>query len=154
MRKLAVVLVAAALTGALGACASTGSGGGGGLSGSEVTAQELQEAPWSDMYAALSSHSWLDTQAGGFIISNRGATGLGGGDLGGQPEGTAPQSDPSARLALVMLDGSPITSNAESVLRGIDPEDVARVRILRPSEAATRFGVQGQNGAILIETSN
>lgn len=154
MRKLAVFLVAAALTGALGACASTGSAGGGGISGSEITAQELQDVPWSDLYATLSNHSWLEPTAGGFIIGNRGATALGGGNRGGNPQSTAPQSDPSARLALVLLDGSPITSGAESVLRGIAPEDVSRVRIMRPSEAATRFGTRGQHGAILIETGS
>src|SRR4030095_1249080 len=51
--------------------------------------------------------------------------------------------------ALIVLDGVPVPSNT---INYINPNDVERVDIMKGGQAATLFGSEGVNGAIIITT--
>jgi TonB-dependent SusC/RagA subfamily outer membrane receptor len=54
---------------------------------------------------------------------------------------------------LVVLDGMPIShGSVSSALRGLSPQDVARIDILRDPASASMYGIRGANGVIVITT--
>ena len=57
--------------------------------------------------------------------------------------------DPSAPL--FMLNGVPFEPGPGGVLRGIDPSEIATLKVLRPAESGL-YGMQGANGVVLITT--
>lgn len=132
------LLFAALLALTVAGCVTTSGARGGRVTGRRVTAEDLQGVPWTDAWEVLKNHAWLQANSGGFILTNRGATSLsisGGG-----------------RFVLVVLDHAPISGNAQAVLKGVPTEDIELIRILRPNEAATRYGVEGSDGAVLVTT--
>jgi TonB-linked SusC/RagA family outer membrane protein len=87
---------------------------------------------------------------------------LSGKVAGLQIQTTSQGADPNARVtlrgnrfvtgnneALVVLDGVPVGKGA---LFSINPNDIANVTVLKGGQAATLYGSDGVNGAILIET--
>lgn len=56
---------------------------------------------------------------------------------------------------LVVIDGAPVQpGQLSSVLTTLNPDDIARVRVLRDVASTNRYGARGANGVIEITTSN
>jgi len=74
------------------------------------------------------------SRSGGISMRVRG----GGGEIGAAP--------------LVVVDGDPLPSGAalESILGGIDPNDVVRVDVLKDISSTALYGTRGSNGVVLI----
>ena len=77
------------------------------------------------------------TTDGGFSIRIRGATSVMG------------NNEP-----LYILDGVPFAPSANGTLVGINPYDIASIRVLKDATDITMYGVRGANGVILIKTKS
>lgn len=60
---------------------------------------------------------------------------------------------------LIILDGRPLndalgsrTIPASAFLLDMEPEEIESVRVLSPVQAEFRYGLAGENGALVIET--
>ncbi len=53
---------------------------------------------------------------------------------------------------LYVLDGVPITPGPNGSLMGINPYDIASIKVLKDPADITMYGVRGANGVILIKT--
>lgn len=53
---------------------------------------------------------------------------------------------------LFVIDGLPIQLGADGALTGVNPEDVASIRVLKNVSDTAIYGVRGANGVILITT--
>lgn len=53
---------------------------------------------------------------------------------------------------LYVLDGVPITPGPNGSLSGINPYDIASIKVLKDPADITMYGVRGANGVILIKT--
>ena len=57
---------------------------------------------------------------------------------------------------LIVLDGLPIQGGpqlpASSIVLEMDPEEIESVQVLSPIQAEFRYGIDGGNGALVIET--
>ncbi len=53
---------------------------------------------------------------------------------------------------LFVIDGLPIQLGADGALTGINPQDVASIRVLKNASDTAAYGVRGANGVILIST--
>lgn len=55
---------------------------------------------------------------------------------------------------LVVIDGAPVQpGQLSSVLDNLNPNDIARVRVLKDVASTARYGTRGANGVLLITTS-
>lgn len=52
---------------------------------------------------------------------------------------------------LYVVDGIPIRPGPGGVLRGINPEDIESIEVLKPPDTAL-YGVRGANGVVVIKT--
>ncbi len=130
MQRLAAVVLGLLVA---GACASGGSGAS--VSGSTVTAADLENVPFTNAYEVLASHNSVDIRGGTLYLRGRGAGGI------NEPE-----------PALLVLDGTRMGGESAAVLQGIEVDTIDRIEILRPAEATNRFGTQGGGGAVVIRT--
>lgn len=56
---------------------------------------------------------------------------------------------------LVVIDGAPVQpGQLSTVLTTLNPNDIARVRVLKDVASTNRYGARGANGVIEITTSN
>jgi TonB-dependent SusC/RagA subfamily outer membrane receptor len=53
---------------------------------------------------------------------------------------------------LFVIDGLPIAPGADGALTGINPKDVASLRVLKNASETAAYGVRGANGVVLITT--
>lgn len=170
MKRLAVGSVLAVLVVSLG-CAS----GGAGLSSRDLGSTDLAEMQYSSLYDLLEAHTRVrvttPSGADALMVRVRGERSLTSGEIEGnrgeQPEnplggggGEQPQPPTQSNItggssqytgAVLYVDGSE-ESDPINWLRDTSPSEVSRLRILRPSEASSRFGGSGEVGAIAVTT--
>lgn len=172
MKRLAVGSVLAVLAVTMG-CAS----GGTGLSSRDLAATDLAGMQYSSLYELLETHNRVrvatPSGADGLFVRARGQRSLTSGDIEGNPgrpaEGVSRNppggggggEDQGAQGgefgtgssqytgALLYVDGSE-ESDPINWLRDTSLSQVERLRILRPSEASSRFGGSGDLGAIAV----
>lgn len=115
-----------------------------GLADQVVTGQWIRSSNIQDVFDALQSKVSGLRVANGFIRLGSPTS------LGGQPGGNG---EP-----LVLLDGVPVNAFSDgsiestvSLIRGLSPQDIERVEVLRYSNASA-YGSRGANGAIVITT--
>ena len=110
---------------------------GGGRDG--VTSEDLQRAPNVPIEQLLQSKVpgviVSRTEDGGIAIRMRGTTSLSGNN--------AP---------LYIVDGVPTEPGASGGLTGINPYDIASIKVLKDPAELTMYGVRGANGVIVIKT--
>lgn len=53
---------------------------------------------------------------------------------------------------LFVIDGFPIAFGADGALRGLNPHDVASIRVLKNVSETALYGARGANGVVLITT--
>lgn len=171
MKRLAVGSVLAVLAVSLG-CAS----GGGGLSSRDLGATDLSEMQYSSLYDLLEAHTRVrvttPSGADALMVRTRGERSLTSGEIEGdrgetenplgggggeepQPPSQSNITDGSSQWtgALLYVDGSE-ESDPINWLRDTSLSQVDRLRILRPSEASSRFGGSGNAGAVAVTTGN
>lgn len=53
---------------------------------------------------------------------------------------------------LYVIDGMPVQAGPGGALNGINPEDIARIEVLKDVGSTAMYGVRGANGVVLITT--
>ena len=53
---------------------------------------------------------------------------------------------------LYIVDGSPFTPGANGTLTGLNPYDIASIKVLKEATDLAMYGVRGANGVIVIKT--
>jgi TonB-dependent SusC/RagA subfamily outer membrane receptor len=53
---------------------------------------------------------------------------------------------------LFVIDGLPLEPGIDGALTGINPQDIASIRVLKNASETAAYGVRGANGVILITT--
>lgn len=53
---------------------------------------------------------------------------------------------------LYIVDGVPFSPSVEGGLSGINPNDIASIRVLKDAADITMYGIRGANGVIVIKT--
>lgn len=106
-----------------------------------VTAQQIQQSPDGDpiekQIMSRSSGVWVGRAADGSIaVRIRG----GSSSLYGNNE------------PLYILDGVPFQPGPGGSLSGINPYDIASIKVLKDPAEITMYGARGANGVILIRT--
>lgn len=117
----------------LAGCASTG-GSSTSIRGMTITAEDLLDTSYSDVFEVLDQHRMVVFRGDQMFYSGRGASSF---------NREVPM--------LVVLDGAPLGNSASS-LSGITLDDLERIDILRPTQAAPRFGSRAGGGAVVVTT--
>lgn len=117
----------------LAGCASTG-GSSTSIRGTTITAEDLADTSYSDVFEVLNQHRMVEFRADQLFYRDRGTS-------------TINREVPM----LVVLDGAPLGTSARS-LSGISLDDVERIQILRPTQAAPRYGSRAGGGALVVTT--
>jgi TonB-dependent SusC/RagA subfamily outer membrane receptor len=109
-------------------------------SNSTVTAEQIQQSPGGDpIEKVLMNRSpgvWVGRGADGSIaVRIRSGTSLMG------------NNEP-----LYIVDGSPFLPGAGGALTGINPYDIASIKVLKDPADISMYGVRGANGVIIIKT--
>ena len=106
-----------------------------------ATADEIERSPNVSIESYLMARSAgvvvSTTTDGGFSVRIRGASSV----LG--------NNEP-----LYILDGVPFVPGANGSLVGINPYDIASIRLLKDAVDITMYGVRGANGVIVIKTKS
>lgn len=106
---------------------------------STVSAEEIQRTPGDPIEKLLMSRSpgvWVGRTAdGGIAVRVRGASSLSG------------NNEP-----LYIVDGTPFQPGADGGLTGLNPYDIASIKVLKDPADISMYGVRGANGVILIKT--
>ena len=55
---------------------------------------------------------------------------------------------------LYVVDGQPVVSEADGSLKGINPNDIESIRVLKDAASTSMYGARGANGVIIIKTKN
>jgi TonB-dependent SusC/RagA subfamily outer membrane receptor len=55
---------------------------------------------------------------------------------------------------LYSLDGVPVAPDAEGGLSGLNPYDIASIKVLKDATDITMYGIRGANGVIVIKTKS
>ncbi len=130
MRRASLIVVTLLVA---AACASSGSRAS--VSSSVITASDLETVPFTNALEVLERHNSVEFRGGEIYLRGR-----------GQDTFENPAS------ALVVVDAARLGGSVEPVLEGIATERIDRIEIMRPAEATTRFGMDGQGGAVVIRT--
>jgi TonB-dependent SusC/RagA subfamily outer membrane receptor len=141
-RAHAVVLLAAAL---LAACARSSDPRTDVVPAAPPTASatlsgdQIQQTPGEPIENLLMNRSpgvWVGRTAdGGIAVRIRGGTSLMG------------NNEP-----LYIVDGSPFVPGTNGGLTGLNPYDIASIKVLKDPAELTMYGVRGANGVIIIKT--
>lgn len=124
----------------LAACASgTGGAAGGSATGDLVTARDLKGTTWTTAYEVLQNNDNLRVTDQAVFLRTRSPLTIYG--------------HSSQEGMLLVLDGTEIRSGVPDILRGIQADNIVRIRILNPDQAG-RFGTDGGNGVLIIQTGN
>ena len=106
--------------------------------GATVTARDIQQTPGDPIEKLLMSRSpgvWVGRAPdGGIAVRIRGGSSSVNGN-----------NDP-----LYILDGVPFTPGQGGSLAGINPYDIASIKVLKDATDLTMYGSRGANGVILI----
>lgn len=109
-------------------------------SSSTVTAEELSRTPNESAEKALMGRfpgvNVMYTADGGLVVRIRG----GSSSLVGN---NAP---------LYVVDGVPVVSGDDGSLKGINPNDIESIKVLKDAASESMYGIRGANGVILIRT--
>jgi TonB-dependent SusC/RagA subfamily outer membrane receptor len=105
-----------------------------------VTAEQIQQSPAGDPIEKLlmsrSPGVWVGRSAdGGIAVRIRGGSSLMG------------NNEP-----LYIVDGSPFMPGPNGALTGINPYDIASIKVLKDPADLTMYGSRGANGVIIIKT--
>lgn len=119
--------------------AGCASGGSSVLSQTQVSAEELATADYQTVYDFLRAHSRVRFQSRG---GQESMTVYGGGSLRMNTQ----------TGAMLIVDNQEVKGNVPAILRQMPLARVASLRILRATEASTRYGGSGRVGAVVIET--
>lgn len=106
--------------------------------GPSVTAEDMERTPNQSIEAMLMSRFpgvVIMRTADGIAIRIRGASSVYG------------STEP-----LYVIDGVPVTPGPGGTLTGINPHDIATIRVLKDPASTTMWGLRGANGVILITT--
>lgn len=114
-------------------CASTG-GSSSSVRGDVITAEDLAETSYSDVYEVLVQHRRLEFEGDAMFMRDRGQT-------------TFQQEVP----VLVVVNGSPMGMSARS-LSSMPIESIERIELVQPTQAGARYGTRGGGGALVITT--
>jgi TonB-dependent SusC/RagA subfamily outer membrane receptor len=68
-----------------------------------------------------------------------------------QIRGAASMLGDEAKAPLYVLNGLAMPATSDGALSGVDPYDIASIKVLKGSEAAI-YGIEGANGVIVITT--
>jgi TonB-dependent SusC/RagA subfamily outer membrane receptor len=111
-----------------------------GSGSSTITAEELARTPSETPEKALMGRfpgvNVSYTADGGLIVRIRG----GSSSLMGN---NAP---------LYVVDGQPVVSEANGSLKGINPNDIESIKVLKDAASTSMYGARGANGVIIIKT--
>jgi TonB-dependent SusC/RagA subfamily outer membrane receptor len=55
---------------------------------------------------------------------------------------------------LYIVDGVPFSPSTDGGLSGINPNDIASIRVLKDATDITMYGIRGANGVIVIKTKH
>jgi TonB-dependent starch-binding outer membrane protein SusC len=107
--------------------------------GADVSAEEIGQNRAQPIEQILMSRVpglWVTRTAdGGVAMRIRGATSIHG------------SNEP-----LFVIDGMPVLSGPNGSLTGINPYDIASIRVLKDATDVTMYGLRGANGVILVTT--
>lgn len=131
--RAATGAILGSLTLLLFGCASSGSSSSS-IRGDVITAEDLAETSYSDVYEVLVQHRRLDFEGDAMFMRTRG-------------QSTFQQEEP----VLVVVDGSPMGTSARS-LSSMPIESIQRIEFVQPTQAGARFGTRGGGGALVITT--
>jgi TonB-dependent SusC/RagA subfamily outer membrane receptor len=53
---------------------------------------------------------------------------------------------------LYIVDGQPVVSDADGSLKGINPNDIESIKVLKDAASTSMYGARGANGVIIIKT--
>jgi TonB-dependent SusC/RagA subfamily outer membrane receptor len=53
---------------------------------------------------------------------------------------------------LYIVDGQPVVSEADGSLKGINPNDIESIKVLKDAASTSMYGARGANGVIIIKT--
>lgn len=124
---------------AVGLAAGCASGGSSTLSQTSLSADELATMEYQTVYDFLRAHSRVRFQSRG---GQEFMTVYGGGALRMNVQ----------TGAILIVDNQEVRGDVPQTLRQLPLSRVASLRILRATEASTRYGGDGQEGAVVIET--
>lgn len=88
----------------------------------------------------------LQRQSPGLLISR-----TDGGEIAARLRAPTSSYNGAESIPLYVLDGQPFTAGAGGSLVGINPQDIASIKLLRASEAGL-YGINGSNGVIVVTT--
>ncbi len=113
--------------------------GGPSSASTTVTAEQIQPTPGDPIETLLMNRSpgvWVGRSSdGGIAVRIRGGSSLMG------------NNEP-----LYILDGSPFVPGPNGALSGINPYDIASIKVLKEAADLSMYGVRGANGVIIIKT--
>lgn len=106
---------------------------------SAVTAEQIHQTPGDPIETLLMNRSpgvWVGRSSdGGIAVRIRGGSSLMG------------NNEP-----LYILDGSPFVPGPNGSLTGINPYDIASIKVLKDPADLSMYGSRGANGVIIIKT--
>jgi TonB-dependent SusC/RagA subfamily outer membrane receptor len=53
---------------------------------------------------------------------------------------------------LYIVDGQPVVTDADGSLKGINPNDIDSIKVLKDAASTSMYGARGANGVIIIKT--
>ena len=106
---------------------------------STITADQIQQTPGDPIEKLLMNRSpgvWVGRSTdGGIAVRIRGGSSLMG------------NNEP-----LYIVDGSPFLPGPNGALTGLNPYDIASIKVLKDPVDLSMYGVRGANGVIIIKT--
>lgn len=106
---------------------------------SGVTAEDLERAP------NIPIEQLLQSKVPGIVVSR-----TEDGSIAIRIRGTS--SFTGSNEPLYVVDGMPIQAGPNGGLTGINPYDIASIKVLKDPAETTMYGVRGANGVIIIKT--
>ncbi|MFL5606309.1 MAG: TonB-dependent receptor plug domain-containing protein [Gemmatimonadaceae bacterium] len=109
-------------------------------SSSEITSDDLARTPHATAEKALEGRFPgvnVEYKAdGGLVVRIRGGS----------------SSVMGNNAPLYIVDGQPVVSDADGSLKGINPNDIESIKVLKDAASTSMYGARGANGVILIKT--
>jgi TonB-dependent SusC/RagA subfamily outer membrane receptor len=106
----------------------------------EITAEELARSPKPTAEKALEGRFPgvnVEYKAdGGLVVRIRGGS----------------SSVMGNNAPLYIVDGQPVVSDADGSLKGINPNDIDSIKVLKDAASTSMYGARGANGVIIIKT--
>ena len=140
-RRFGPAPILAVLALAIGACAHANAADrrGSGESGPGVTAEQIERAPTvsveDQMTGRFPGVRIIHLPGGGFSVRMFGPTSL-----------------RSSQEPLYVVDGMPVHVDPGRGIDWLNPQDIARIRVLKDVADTAMWGVRGGNGVVIITT--